>query len=136
MIDSHYIIYQYIDRHPVIFILMLTVIFAWTYDLSRKYMAKAIKGDKSASFKSSFYSLLSTWMMVGIFQVSMEHWPTITRQEDPIAFIHEHRYDILNEDSILHSPFCGCKQKNTYHSHEVNDSSANKLKDLIIKSAP
>ena len=135
MTDSHYIIYQYIDRHPVIFILMMTVVFAWTYGLSRKKLVRVIKGDKSAAFSSSVYSVLAILMMAGVFHVLMEHLSTITGHEVPTAYIHEHRYDIINEDSILHSPLCGCKQQDSHHPHE-EDSTANRWRELIIKSVP
>ena len=134
MTDTHFIIYQYIDRHPVILILMMLVLFTWTYRLSRDNLVRVIKGDKSAAFWSSFHIVLAMWIMTGVIHITMEHWPAITGQESRVAFIHEHRYDVISEDSILHSPLCGCKQQDS--GHYRNDSISHRINELIRKSMP
>ena len=134
MTDTHYIIYQYIDGHPVILILMMLVLFTWTYRMSRDNLVRVIKGDKSAAFWSSFHIVLAMWIMTGVIHITMEHWPAITGQESRVAFIHEHRYDVISEDSILHSPLCGCKQQDS--GHYRNDSISHRINELIRKSMP
>ena len=122
MNDMNYTFYQLIDQHPIIFVLMLTVVYMWANGKNRECLVKEIKGDKSARFHGSLYSLAAIWVMVGVFQTLINHWPTITGNEETYTYYHGHRYDIVSLDSLHHSALCGCKQQNRYLPHETLDS--------------
>lgn len=114
MYDINYNLYQLVDRHPVILILMLTIIYFWVGGKTREFIAKEIKGDKRAKLKSAFYFTLSMWVVVAVFQIFINHQQSITGSQSTCAYFQGHRYDVGDNYSLTHSPLCGCKQKNSY----------------------
>ena len=112
---SDYNLYLLIDKHPVIVILMMTVLFFWSNDRATRYQYRRFKGDRSATVPGG----------------------------NPVnnTFFKGHRYDAVSEDTLLHSPLCGCKLSNgrQYHTADSPSDSAkntNRISDLIRKSAP
>lgn len=124
MNDINYNLYQLVDRHPVILILMLVVIYFWAGDKTRMCIAKEMMGDKKARLRGSIYSLVGIWVMVGIFQISINHQQTILGKQETCTYYHGHRYDIRDDGELQHSSLCGCKQGNRYLPQVPMDSLA------------
>lgn len=138
---SDYNLYLLIDKHPVIVILMMTVLFFWSNDRATRYQYRRFKGDRSATVPGVFYNLCCVWAMVAVFNITANHWESVSRNPVNNTFFKGHRYDAVSEDTLLHSPLCGCKLSNgrQYHTADSPSDSAkntNRISDLIRKSAP
>lgn len=127
MNNLHYLIYLLVDRHPIILIIMMIVIYMLASNHYRDALIRQIKGDKKAR-RHGFLALLTcVFCLMTILNVTDNHWEAITGQHTDQTMIYGHQYDMINQDTILHSPVCPCKINNTYHSDSIDQQNKTTL---------